>query len=422
MAEEPKAPALFFYVKDYSSDTDVRNFTAEQRGWYTQLLWDAWDNNPQGFLYNNDDKLQASAKARIPQVPAPLLSITHVSELFAQALVEAGKYEDLQSALGSTEVQRSFNAYFKKMEERRDEAQLVLNVEFAKQWKEVKAKFRKHGDFIYHKRLLEEKVKQIDNRASRRKAAMEGVNAKRAKRGLPPLEVEPGLDVGITEVERMLAGVPTEVAPDVNQRLTSSIAIAIPEKEQKESTNVDEKKRGSRMTLTWEPKDEDEWKTVFDLCKTVCTLVDPREELPAFRDHWIGVPGKAGLKVDWLGTFRNRLRSQQKYYAERAQRNGKSSLTPSEELSAEDAALELEQDQLIITRLQAMSKYQHLDVQNIYTAMNAHCAKTGNTATESLLVDWLDNNIDLQPRSNGTPLFDAALSASDDNLSEFKDG
>lgn len=427
MAEEPKAPALFFYVKDYSSDIDVRNFSAEQRGWYTQLLWDAWDNNPQGFLYNDDAKLQSSAKAKIPQCPTPLLSVTCASELFAQALVESGKYEDLPSALGSTEVQRGFNAYFKEMEKRREEAQLVLDAQFNKEWKEVKAKFKKHGDFIYHKRLLEEKVKQIDNRAKKQKAAMEGVNAKRAKRGLPPLEVEPGLDVGVTEVERMLAGVPTEVVAEGNQRLTLSIPIAISEENTKEKYKRKVEHEGKRLADAGFILSKELMDYALEKISRPVWFDDPQKThadlitdfvLPDFITYWNEDKTNKAWKKDWPAAWRTWCRKAKVFGSyERNRWNGAPTtvaITPSED-AAEDIAF----TESILASHEANSRYACLDVRDVYATMKRWCVEKGKDDTPELLVEWLEHNLSEQP----TPLFDNTLPKSyDDDLQDFKNG
>lgn len=63
--------------------------------------------------------------------------------------------------------------------------------------------------------------------------------------------------------------------------------------------------RGTRMQAEWKP-----------LLETIAGVVAefgiaPHETdrvLAEFRDYWIGVAGKAGVKLDWEATFRNRLR------------------------------------------------------------------------------------------------------------------
>ena len=52
---ETYSPAFQWYPKDWLSSLAVRNFDAEQRGWYIQLLNEAWENTPQGTLPDDPD-------------------------------------------------------------------------------------------------------------------------------------------------------------------------------------------------------------------------------------------------------------------------------------------------------------------------------------------------------------------------------
>lgn len=48
-----KSPAFQFYPKDWLSSRGVRMMTSEQRGWYIQLLCEAWESEVQGTLPND---------------------------------------------------------------------------------------------------------------------------------------------------------------------------------------------------------------------------------------------------------------------------------------------------------------------------------------------------------------------------------
>jgi len=61
MANKP--PAFQFYVKDWLSSESVVVMTAEQRGWYIQLLCHAWNGEPIATLPADDCKLKALAGA-----------------------------------------------------------------------------------------------------------------------------------------------------------------------------------------------------------------------------------------------------------------------------------------------------------------------------------------------------------------------
>lgn len=49
-----------------------------------------------------------------------------------------------------------------------------------------------------------------------------------------------------------------------------------------------------------------------ELLEAAITLGAPRDRVPdmwaEFVDYWIGVPGSRGLKLNWLATWRNRVR------------------------------------------------------------------------------------------------------------------
>ena len=61
MANKP--PAFQFYPKDWLSSESVIVMTAEQRGWYIQLLCHAWNGEPIATLPTDDRKLKALAGA-----------------------------------------------------------------------------------------------------------------------------------------------------------------------------------------------------------------------------------------------------------------------------------------------------------------------------------------------------------------------
>jgi hypothetical protein len=61
-------------------------------------------------------------------------------------------------------------------------------------------------------------------------------------------------------------------------------------------------KRGTRLPDGWSPS-----ATVIAWAKEQ-GIADPFGPLEAFRDHWRGVPGAKGTKLDWDATYRNRLR------------------------------------------------------------------------------------------------------------------
>lgn len=62
-------------------------------------------------------------------------------------------------------------------------------------------------------------------------------------------------------------------------------------------------KRGTRLTLDTLPDEWAEW------LKREAPDIDPEKAWADFHDYWVAVPGAKGLKLDWLATFRNAIRS-----------------------------------------------------------------------------------------------------------------
>lgn len=63
-----KSPAFQFYPSDWLSSRAVRLMDAEQRGWYIQLLAEAWESSPQATLPNDPPLLIRLADARTDSV------------------------------------------------------------------------------------------------------------------------------------------------------------------------------------------------------------------------------------------------------------------------------------------------------------------------------------------------------------------
>lgn len=70
------------------------------------------------------------------------------------------------------------------------------------------------------------------------------------------------------------------------------------------------RKRGTRVD-TWTGPDA----ALVEWARRECPLVDGRVETEAFFDYWRGVPGVRGTKLDWPGTWRNRMRDRQQFLA-----------------------------------------------------------------------------------------------------------
>lgn len=63
--------------------------------------------------------------------------------------------------------------------------------------------------------------------------------------------------------------------------------------------------RASRLPADWIAPAE-----YLEFCKQERPDLDPRLMQEKFRDYWSEVPGKGGLKLSWMGTWRNFIRSE----------------------------------------------------------------------------------------------------------------
>lgn len=120
--EYMRSPAFQFYPSNYLGSRAVRLMDAEQRGWYTQLLFESWESEPQATLPNDDALLRTLAGVN------------------------------------------------------------TCSVDVEQRWNFVKAQFKSKGKLIYNARLLEEFAKQDEFREKRREAGKASGEARRSKR------------------------------------------------------------------------------------------------------------------------------------------------------------------------------------------------------------------------------------------------
>jgi len=117
-----RSPAFQFYPSNYLGSRAVRLMDAEQRGWYTQLLFESWESEPQATLPNDDALLRVLAGVNSR----------------------------------STDVEQ--------------------------RWEFVKSQFKQKGKLLYNSRLLDEFVKQEENRELKRRAGKASGEARRTQR------------------------------------------------------------------------------------------------------------------------------------------------------------------------------------------------------------------------------------------------
>jgi hypothetical protein len=71
----------------------------------------------------------------------------------------------------------------------------------------------------------------------------------------------------------------------------------------KRATTGDDKKRGQRLPMDWKPDD-----VLTQWTRKEVPELDLDRELDRFRDYWRAKAGAAGVKSDWIATWRNWIR------------------------------------------------------------------------------------------------------------------
>lgn len=63
--------------------------------------------------------------------------------------------------------------------------------------------------------------------------------------------------------------------------------------------------RGTRLPIDWQPT-----KDYIDFCKQERPELDAVKVAEQFKDYWVAKAGSAGVKLDWMATWRNWVRNQ----------------------------------------------------------------------------------------------------------------
>lgn len=94
---------------------------------------------------------------------------------------------------------------------------------------------------------------------------------------------------------------PNECQTDAPTPTPTPIIKNPPLQEGKKDGDGSQKNRGSRIAPDWSlPGDWREWATGFGMSPAMVET-----EADSFRDYWTAKPGQAGVKLDWLATWRN---------------------------------------------------------------------------------------------------------------------
>lgn len=118
-------------------------------------------------------------------------------------------------------------------------------------------------------------------------------------------KASPWAEVGARFTPELTLGVTPGFTPNGGQGLAepTTTATATSSKEDRSAA-----KRGTRIPSNFKISSEmREW------AATEVPLVDLDKKLKEFIDYWAGIPGRGGVKLDWVGTWRNGMRKQQEF-------------------------------------------------------------------------------------------------------------
>ena len=204
-----KPPAYQMYAKDWISSRRVRLMKDYQRGWYIQLLNEAWNSEPQCMLPDNDDDLQVLAGVS--------------PSLFAQP-------------------------------------------EFNDRWNQVKDMFSSDGEYIHNERQLEEFAKQ----EQRRKQASEAGKLSAKRRETSRKELQAIKDKHVTQGNGRSTVVQPTLNENPTLLLQSSSATSPSIKIEKVSIDGSIKTRiggwfGRRESTKWSDKEVKALRSLGDI-------------------------------------------------------------------------------------------------------------------------------------------------------------
>lgn len=305
-----RPPAFLMYAKEWLTGDATSSFDSEQNGWYVNLLCAAWNSRPQATLPANiEDKL----KNRCKYFQDLLLSTSRLRNVLRNVL-----------------------------RDKPDDADLVeMTADYERRFAEVMSQFEPVPGFpalVHHQKLTTCCIKMHDEheealqRTRKASAVRNGLISSRQRnegRNVPRNDTrDEGRNEAMTTHVTSVIPIPKRDLPKnfakrvQNPTQQFDPVAALPPEEKNNS-------RGSRMYRGWLPPNGFE----KDFCKLETPDVDYQHELKLFIDHWTSTPGKAGLKLDWVATFRNWLRKAQKW----SNKKGASAFTALAELDKKDS-------------------------------------------------------------------------------------
>lgn len=174
-----------------------------------------------------------------------------------------------------------------------DELWRIACCDSKKDWLKLRPKvvklFRIVDGFLTHKRVDREIAKAVSGIDAKVEAGRRGAE-KRWKNNGPAI------------ADPLPEDSPPIADPSFRDRQTDATSPSpSPKKESGSLRSPVQRIRGVRLPDDWSPGDEGR---TF----AVSLGLDPQRVFEEFRDHWRGVSGAAGVKLDWSATFRNRCR------------------------------------------------------------------------------------------------------------------
>lgn len=287
-----RPPAFLMYAKEWLTGDATASFDSEQNGWYVNLLCAAWNSRPQATLPANQDKM-------LRQRCKYFQDLTLSTNRTANALVVP-----------------DFGAF-----------RTMLEADYDERWQQVIAEFEPlpgHPTLIHHPKLTACYMEAYDKHKNHKLASNKAISVRYGNKGVPTNRSTSGMPNAVPNVDQTHTKRTTDAVPNAYHIKEKEIIQKNFDKKEQNSSQTptqnfdpvaalppEDKKisRGSRMVKGWKPPAD--FKEDFWLMETPDTDYDL--ELKLFIDHWIAQSGKAGVKLDWVATFRNWLRKAQKW-------------------------------------------------------------------------------------------------------------
>jgi hypothetical protein len=316
------APAFQWYAKEWLSSARVATMDDAQRQWYFQLLNYAWLADPPCKLPDDEQHLQELVKAKPAEIG---ISSQDLNAKFTVLVAEqaAGLTENLTDALKLAGVDDDKISLVLRMVVANathslgdslatlaiatiSDARLRAQRAFDRRWAQVMACFSVENGYRINTRLMEVYDAMMDKRENNRVAGKAG-GLQRAENARLASDATVSLQRKSSEAQAKVKRLASEALAN-----PSSASASASREEETPLESVGQRKsgdkRGTRIRADWKPADE---KKLREFQELEAPDVDFDRTVLEFIDHWITVPGKAGLKLDWDATFRNRLRDRQ---------------------------------------------------------------------------------------------------------------